>query len=367
MKKVYPDGVIGAEDIDLLVEDGEFVILVGPSGCGKTTTLQTIAGLQRPTEGTIRIGDTIVNDMKPQHRDIAMVFQDYALYPHKTVGENMMFGLQYTSDMSKAEMQEQVEEYAEMLSIDHLLDQKPGQLSGGQQQRVALGRAMVRDPDVFLLDEPLSNLDAKLRTEMRAELQRLQNNLDVTAIYVTHDQTEAMTMADRIVVMDQGHIQQVGTPIEVYNQPANEFVAQFIGSPSMNTVDARFKNGIVDTEYFQYELERTDIDAGVKRGRFGIRPEDIRVIDSPTASSVEAHVDVVEELGSENLLHLTVGGGIDIVARVNEAIRPELDDYIQIEFPEERVCLFAADGETIKFREAPEREVYPSTRAQNEP
>lgn len=367
MKKMYPDGVIGAEDIDLLVEDGEFVILVGPSGCGKTTTLQTIAGLQRPTEGTVRIGNNVVNDVKPQHRDIAMVFQDYALYPHKTVRENMMFGLRYTSDMSKDEMSEQVETYAEMLSIDHLLDQKPGQLSGGQQQRVALGRAMVRDPDVFLLDEPLSNLDAKLRTEMRAELQRLQNDLNVTAIYVTHDQTEAMTMADRIVVMDQGHIQQVGTPIEVYNQPENEFVAQFIGSPSMNIVDARFENGTVDTEYFQYELGSTDIDPTVERGRFGIRPEDIQVVDSPTASSVEAHVDVVEELGSENLLHLTIGGDIDIVARVNEAIRPELDDRIQIEFPEERVCLFAADGETIKFREAPTRDAYPSTQVQNEP
>jgi len=366
MKKVYPDGVVGAEDINLFVEDGEFVILVGPSGCGKTTTLQTIAGLQRPTEGTVRIGDTVVNDVKPQNRDIAMVFQDYALYPHKTVEENMMFGLKYTTDMSTSEMKERVEEYAEMLSIEQLLDQKPGQLSGGQQQRVALGRAMVRDPDVFLLDEPLSNLDAKLRTEMRAELQRLQNDLDVTAIYVTHDQTEAMTMADRIVVMDKGYIQQVGTPIEVYNKPANAFVAQFIGSPSMNMIDARFADGAVDTDYFRYELASTEVDPSVERGQFGIRPEDIRVVEDASSSSVQARVDVVEELGSENLLHLTVCEDFGIVARVNEAIRPELDDLIHIEFPEERVCLFAEDGKTIKYREAPEQAVQPSEHIRSE-
>ncbi|MBX0296953.1 ABC transporter ATP-binding protein [Haloarcula nitratireducens] len=364
MKKVYPDGVVGAEDIDLLVEDGEFVILVGPSGCGKTTTLQTIAGLQRPSEGTIRIGDTVVNDVKPQNRDIAMVFQDYALYPHKTVKENMMFGLRYTSGMSKSEMEDQVAQYAEMLSIDHLLDQKPGQLSGGQQQRVALGRAMVRDPDVFLLDEPLSNLDAKLRTEMRAELQRLQNDLNVTTIYVTHDQTEAMTMADRIVVMNKGHIQQVGTPIEVYNQPANAFVAQFIGSPSMNMIDAQFENGIVHTDYFQYKLESTELDPSVTQGQFGIRPEDIQVVEDSTTSSVQARVDVVEELGSENLLHLTLSDETSIVARVNEAIHPTIDDIIELQFPEERVCLFAENGRTIKYREVPERAGQPSTQIQ---
>jgi multiple sugar transport system ATP-binding protein len=352
MKKVYPDGMVGAEDINLRVDDGEFVILVGPSGCGKTTTLEVIAGLQRPTGGEVRIGDKVVNDVKPQKRDIAMVFQDYALYPHKTVRQNMEFGLRYTSDMGDDEMADQVEKYAEMLGIDPLLDQKPEQLSGGQQQRVALGRAIVRDPDVFLLDEPLSNLDAKLRTEMRAELQQLQNELGVTAIYVTHDQTEAMTMADRIVVMNEGHIQQVGTPIEVYNEPANEFVAQFIGSPSMNIVDARFDGTRILTDEFEYQLQSMELDGATTAGRFGIRPEDIEVVQTPTESSVEAQVDVVEELGNENLLHLSLADDLEFVARVDESIRPELNDVIHVEFPESRICLFTEDGRTIKYRQA---------------
>jgi multiple sugar transport system ATP-binding protein len=349
--KEYADGVIGAEDINLTVEDGEFAVLVGPSGCGKTTTLEVIAGLQRPTSGTVEIGGEVVNDVKPQHRDIAMVFQDYALYPHKTVAENMRFGLKYTSDMSDEEIEAQVRKYAELLGIDQLLDQKPPQLSGGQQQRVALGRAIVRDPDVFLLDEPLSNLDAKLRTEMRAELQRLQADLGVTTVYVTHDQTEAMTMGDRIVVMNDARIQQVGTPIEVYNRPANEFVAQFIGSPSMNILDATFGDGVVRTDVFDYPLETTTVDDAVTRGRFGIRPEDIEVVEERRPDGVEARVDVVEELGSENLLHLRLSDAVEFVARVDEAIRPAIDDRIRIAFPENRVCLFDEHGDTIKFRE----------------
>lgn len=365
VKKVYGDGVIGAEDINLRVKDGEFLILVGPSGCGKTTALELIAGLQRPTAGEVRTGGKVVNDVKPQKRDIAMVFQDYALYPHKTVHENMKFGLRYTSDMSGEEMETQVTEYAEMLGISSLLDQKPGQLSGGQQQRVALGRAIVRDPDVFLLDEPLSNLDAKLRTEMRAELQRLQSDLDVTAVYVTHDQTEAMTMADRMVVMNEGHVQQVGTPIQVYNKPTNEFVAKFIGSPSMNTLNARFDGTVVTTDEFVYDLESTELSAATTRGRFGVRPEDIKVAEESTNSSVQATVDVVEELGNENLLHLSISEDVEFVARVDEPIRPRLDDVVYVEFPESRVCLFAEDGRTIKYRQASAAGPEPRARGEN--
>ena len=351
--KVYGDGVIGAEDVNIIAEDGEFIILVGPSGCGKTTTLEMIAGLQRPTRGTVKIGGEVMNERPPQDRNIAMVFQDYALYPHKTVRGNMIFGLKYTTDKSDAEMNEIVEETATLLGIEPLLDQKPGQLSGGQQQRVALGRAIVRDPEVFLLDEPLSNLDAKLRTEMRAELQRLQNDLDVTTVYVTHDQTEAMTMGDKIVVMNEGHVQQVGTPIEVYNEPSNVFVGQFIGSPSLNVIDAEFEGSEVRTEVFDYQLETTSVE-GHRRGKFGVRPEDIEVTADEGPNVFEARVDVVEQLGNENLLHLSLADDLEFIARVPESVRPDLDDVVTIRFPENRILLFDEDGQTFKMRDAAE-------------
>lgn len=347
--KQYDDGVIGAEDVSLDVQDGEFLILVGPSGCGKTTTLEMMAGLQRPTSGDVVIGDEVVNDVPPQDRDLAMVFQDYALYPHKTVRGNMLFGLKYSTDMPKDEQEQKVEEVAELLGIDDLLDQRPAQLSGGQQQRVALGRAIVRDPEVSLLDEPLSNLDAKLRTQMRAELQQLQTELDVTMIYVTHDQTEAMTMGDRIAILNEGHVQQVGTPSEVYNKPENEFVAQFIGSPSMNVFDGTVQDGTVQVGDFGLAVDEASNRRDGEGIRVGIRPEDIVVHTDPDDGVAKATVSVVERLGSENLLHLDFLGQT-VVARVGEEIFPSQGDEISIDFPIEQIYLFDKDGQTLKFR-----------------
>jgi multiple sugar transport system ATP-binding protein len=347
--KQYPDGVIGAEDVNLEVADGEFLILVGPSGCGKTTTLEMIAGLQKPTSGEVLIGGEVMNEVPPQKRDLAMVFQDYALYPHKTVRGNMEFGLKYSTDLSDEEKRQKVEEAAELLDITELLDQKPDQLSGGQQQRVALGRAIVRDPEVSLLDEPLSNLDAKLRTQMRAELQRLQNQLGVTMIYVTHDQTEAMTMGDRIAVLNKGHVQQVGTPADVYNRPENEFVAQFIGSPSMNVFDATVEGESVVTDEFEMALEEVADRSDGQQVRFGIRPEDIEASTDSSQGITVAKVTVVERLGDENLLHMDFMGQ-DVVARVSEEVLPSEGETIGIDFPSERVYLFDEDGETFKFR-----------------
>ncbi len=237
--KTFDDGsIVAVDDLNIEIADGEFLVLVGPSGCGKSTTLRMIAGLESISAGDISIGDVRVNNLEPRERDIAMVFQNYALYPHKSVRENIGFGLRLSTDLSNAEIEERVEDAAEMMGIEDLLDDKPKQLSGGQQQRVALGRAIVREPEAFLFDEPLSNLDAKLRTHMRTEISRIQQELGVTSIYVTHDQAEAMTMGDRIAVLNDGQLQQVGTPNEVYDHPENRFVASFIGSPSMNFVDA---------------------------------------------------------------------------------------------------------------------------------
>ncbi|MDO9172400.1 MAG: sn-glycerol-3-phosphate ABC transporter ATP-binding protein UgpC, partial [bacterium] len=236
--KTYPGGVMAAEDVNLDVADGEFVVLVGPSGCGKSTTLRMVAGLESITTGTVSIGGRIVNDVEPKDRNIAMVFQSYALYPHMTVRENLAFGLKLRG-ASKEETASKVAAAAGVLGIDELLDRKPRALSGGQRQRVALGRALVRDPDVFLFDEPLSNLDAKMRVQMRTEISRLHHSLRATMLYVTHDQVEAMTMGQRIVVMHQGRVQQVDTPLNLYERPANRFVAGFIGSPAMNFLDGR--------------------------------------------------------------------------------------------------------------------------------
>ncbi len=240
--KTYPNGFKAVMDANLKVEDKEFVVLLGPSGCGKTTTLRMIAGLEEITEGTIKIGGRVVNDVEPKDRDIAMVFQNYALYPHMTVYENMAFGLKLRKT-PKPEIEQRVKEAARILGIEQLLDRKPKQLSGGQRQRVAVGRAIVRNPKVFLFDEPLSNLDAKLRVQMRAELKRLHQNLQATIIYVTHDQVEAMTMADKIVIMKDGIIQQIGDPYSVYFEPKNKFVAGFIGTPAMNFINAKLEIG----------------------------------------------------------------------------------------------------------------------------
>jgi len=358
--KVYsPSGeaVVAVEDLSLTVGDGEFLVLVGPSGCGKSTTLRMIAGLEEITEGTVAIGDEVVNDQEPKERDVAMVFQNYALYPHKTVRENIGFSLKYTTDLSRAEIKEKAEGVAEMMGIEELLDDKPSQLSGGQQQRVALGRAIVREPEAFLFDEPLSNLDAKLRTRMRTEISQLQRDLDVTSVYVTHDQAEAMTMGDRIAILNDGRLQQVGTPNEVYRHPANRFVAGFIGSPSMNFLEVTLEErsggyelvGVGDGEV-TYPIEGSLVDtigaAAGDRLTLGVRPEDVEVADTGERT-FDAHIEVVEPMGSDNFLALTVGGQ-EWTARVPPDYSPEEESTVALSFDREALYLFASDGRTLK-------------------
>ncbi|MDR6951537.1 multiple sugar transport system ATP-binding protein [Ancylobacter sp. 3268] len=286
------------------IADGEFVILVGPSGCGKSTLLRTIAGLESVTEGEIRIGERVVNDVSPKDRDIAMVFQSYALYPHMTIFENMAFALTLRRT-SKAEIQQRVERAAQILGLSHLLDRYPRQLSGGQRQRVAMGRAIVRDPQVFLFDEPLSNLDAKLRVAMRSEIKELQLRLKTTTVYVTHDQIEAMTMADKIVVMRDGMIEQIGAPLDLYDRPDNQFVAGFIGSPSMNFLEGRFEGGAFRAGadlVLPAGRNWKDIPAG--EAIYGVRPEHFRIDDA----GLEVEVVVVEPTGSETEVLVRRGG-----------------------------------------------------------
>ena len=316
--KVYPGNVQAVLDFNLAVPDGEFVVLVGPSGCGKSTTLRMVAGLEEITEGTIRIGERVVNDVPPKDRDIAMVFQNYALYPHMSVYDNMAFGLKLRK-FPKKEIKERIEEAAVILDLKDLLDRRPKALSGGQRQRVAVGRAIVRKPAVFLFDEPLSNLDAKLRVQMRVEISRLHNQLDATMIYVTHDQVEAMTMGDRIVVMKDGTIHQVADPITLYDEPSDKFVAGFIGTPPMNFFEGHI-HGQNGSLIFQAEgglllpiPETKKAALADKRDKsitLGIRPEDIgsttaqQQQDAPT---IRANVDVVEPMGSESYIYLSVG------------------------------------------------------------
>ncbi|QRV17397.1 ABC transporter ATP-binding protein (plasmid) [Haloterrigena salifodinae] len=335
------DRIIAVNDLNLTVRDGEFLVLVGPSGCGKSTTLRLIAGLERVTEGTIRLDRTDVTDQKPKNRNMAMVFQNYALYPHMTARENMGFGLKMTTDMSNEEINERVEEVAAMMGIENLLGSKPGEMSGGQQQRVALGRAIVRDPEVFLMDEPLSNLDAKLRSEMRTELQNLQQDFDVTTIYVTHDQTEAMTMGDRIAILNDGQLQQVGTPLECYHEPANRFVASFIGSPSMNFLDVRLSGDIFEHEAFKYRLSSPfDDDEGDYV--LGIRPEDIEVADGDEENAIEATVNVVEPLGDLSHVYVEIGNE-QYTASIAGTPQYEPGDTIWVLFPEDQIHVFDTD------------------------
>ncbi|WP_136602870.1 ABC transporter ATP-binding protein [Salinigranum halophilum] len=302
------DAVVAVDDVSLEIEDGEFVIFVGPSGSGKSTLMRMVAGLETQSDGDVYIGDALVNQLGPRARDIAMVFQNYALYPNMTVEENMSFGLKMSTDLSADEIERQVTEAAEMMGIGNLLDNKPGELSGGQQQRVALGRAIVRDPNVFLMDEPLSNLDAKLRTTMRTEINRLQNDLDVTTLYVTHDQTEAMTMGDRLVVLNYGELQQVGTPLECFYRPQNRFVAGFIGSPSMNFFEGDVADaGTLVCDGLAYELsERMRSNVGDRAEvTIGARPEDIELHDDPVdTNGFEVVVDVVEPMGSISYVYI---------------------------------------------------------------
>ena len=326
INKTYPNGFEAVKDFNLEIEDKEFIIFVGPSGCGKSTTLRMIAGLEEITSGTLKIGDKVVNDVEPKDRDIAMVFQNYALYPHMTVYDNMAFGLKLRKT-PKDQIDKMVKEAAKILDLEKLLDRKPKALSGGQRQRVAMGRAIVRDPKVFLMDEPLSNLDAKLRVQMRTEISKLHDRLGATIIYVTHDQTEAMTLGTRIVVMKDGVVQQVDTPQNLYNKPGNLFVAGFIGSPQMNFLDATVKVSGKDVDLIvgQYKLRlpaekaKALIDGGYdgKTVVMGIRPENVTDDASVFPDSVvEAKINVYELLGAEVFLYFEVEG-FNMTARVN--------------------------------------------------
>lgn len=345
-----PKEVHVVKDANLEIKDGEFMVLVGPSGCGKSTTLRMVAGLEDITSGDIFIGDRRVNDVSPKDRDIAMVFQSYALYPHFTVYDNMAFGLRLRK-YSEDKIKKLVEEAAELLDIQKLLLRKPKELSGGQRQRVAMGRAIVRKPQVFLMDEPLSNLDAKLRVQMRAELQKLHHQLGVTTIYVTHDQTEAMTLGDRIVLMNGGYIQQSDTPLTLYERPANKYVAGFIGSPSMNFLDAKLEShndaiAVVgkDLEIVFPKRLSTHLEKYVGREvTFGIRPEDIYdqqyVRESGPMVPFKAMVEVVEPIGSEVYLHLEIGGN-KMVARVDAHTSAKVGEPIQLVLDARKIHLF---------------------------
>lgn len=348
--KIFDDGTTAVNDFSLEIADKEFIILVGPSGCGKSTTLRMIAGLEHITKGELKIGDRIVNDVAPKDRDIAMVFQSYALYPHMTVYKNMAFGLELRK-MSKDEIDKRVREAARVLDIEHLLKRKPKALSGGQRQRVALGRAMVRSPSVFLLDEPLSNLDAKLRTNMRTEIKKLHQRLGTTFIYVTHDQTEAMTMGDRIVVMKDGVIQQVDSPQNLYKYPQNMFVAGFIGSPQMNFLDAevKSKSGKIILSLAENELDVTDSFAKTneikeyfnKSVKVGIRPEDVTVDNEFIVKNPDkvltAKLEVSELMGSESYLYLDYSGQ-KLTARV--AADSPANETVELGILTDRIHLF---------------------------
>ncbi|RLE56706.1 MAG: sugar ABC transporter ATP-binding protein [Thermoprotei archaeon] len=314
----YFGSVKAVDGLNLEIKDGEFVVLLGPSGCGKTTTLFCIAGIYKPTKGRIYFDEIDVTDWPPKDRNIGMVFQSYALYPHMTVFDNIAFPLKLKK-LPKQEIARRVREVAKMLQIDHLLDRYPAQLSGGQQQRVALARALVKQPDVFLLDEPLSNLDAKLRILMRAELKRLQKELKITTVYVTHDQAEAMTLADRIAVMNEGKLQQYGPPDEIYNRPANVFVAGFIGAPPMNLLDCSLveRDGRYVLDFTSFEIELPRELGEVVRSRasssevvFGVRPEDLKISKGPATSAIKGVVYVTEPLGREVIVNVRIGDHI---------------------------------------------------------
>ena len=367
--KTFRDGtetVLAVNELNMEIEDGEFLVIVGPSGCGKTTTLRMVAGLETITDGEIYLDGARISGKKPQNRNIAMVFQSYALYPHMTVRENMSFGLEQSTDLPDDEIAERVEDIGEMLGIPELLDRKPADLSGGQQQRVALGRAIIRDPEVFLMDEPLSNLDAKLRAEMRTELQRLQDDLDVTTIYVTHDQTEAMTMGDRIAILDGGELQQIGTPLECYYAPANRFVAGFIGEPSMNFVECTREGDTLHADSFDYRISGETLDAvgSVTDLTMGVRPEDIEVVPEPDQpNDVAVEVDVVEPFGKENNLYLfpeATDRNEAIVATVEGRTRVGADDRVGMRVPEKHIHLFdRQDGTALRNAVVEEADLSP--------
>jgi len=348
VNKKYPNGYHAVKNVNLNIANKEFMVFVGPSGCGKTTTLRMIAGLEEVTEGQIFIGDKLVNDVSPKDRNIAMVFQNYALYPHMTVYDNMAFGLKL-SKTPKEEIKERIDWASEILGIKELLKRKPKQLSGGQRQRVALGRAIVRKPQVFLMDEPLSNLDAKLRVQMRSELIKLHKDLETTFIYVTHDQTEAMTMGSRICVMNDGEIQQVDDPRVIYNAPANLFVAGFIGAPQMNFFDGTLIEGnSLDVYGIRYELPENLKKAVKEKGKndskviVGIRPEDVYLTDE---EGLKSKVEFTELLGSDLNVYFNIDGK-QYILRTEHSVNLRMGDYINVKFNEAKLHLF--DIETKK-------------------
>ena len=355
VKKIYDGDVVAVEEFNLVVQDQEFVVLVGPSGCGKSTTLRMVAGLEEISEGEIFIGERLVNDVPPKDRNIAMVFQNYALYPHMTVYKNMAFGLKLRK-YPKAEIDKRVRDAAKILGLEDYLQRKPKQLSGGQRQRVAVGRAIVRKPEVFLFDEPLSNLDAKMRVQMRMEISKLHTKLSATMLYVTHDQVEAMTMGDRIVVMKDGFIQQIADPIELYDFPVNKFVAGFIGSPPMNFVDTKVlaeNNEIwVDSGAFKVKVndnQAKELQAYVgKKVAFGIRPE--HIVDIMNVEGVnpkhcaKALVDVIEPMGAETFLYLAIDSNC-FIAKIDGHEKCKTGETIDVMFKMEFAHFFDADTE----------------------
>ena len=357
INKTYPNGFEAVKDFNLEIEDKEFIIFVGPSGCGKSTTLRMVAGLEEITSGTLKIGDKVMNDVEPKDRDIAMVFQNYALYPHMTVYDNMAFGLKLRK-VPKDQIDKAVREAARILDLEKLLDRKPKALSGGQRQRVAMGRAIVRNPKVFLMDEPLSNLDAKLRVQMRIEISKIHQRLGATIIYVTHDQTEAMTLGTRIVVMKDGVVQQVDTPQHLYEQPGNLFVAGFMGSPQMNFLDAQIaeKGGDLVAKVGEYDVVIPAAKAKVlKDGGYvgktvvlGIRPEDIHdsqmFIEASPSAPMTSTVKVYELLGAEVFLYFDVNG-TQVTARVDPRTNSKTGDTIKFAFDMEKSHFFDKETE----------------------
>jgi len=322
------------DDLSLEIEDGEFVVLLGPSGCGKTTTLRMLAGLETVTSGDIFVGDERINDVPTQQRDLAMVFQSYALYPHMTIAENIAYPLRVRK-LDRDERRKRVARVASMLEIEPLLDRKPRQLSGGERQRVALARAIVREPRAYLMDEPLSNLDARLRVQMRGELKRLQHELGTTTIYVTHDQAEAMTLASRVAVMKKGRVQQFDTPLNIYNHPANRFVAEFVGSPSMSFIDGKIERGVFVSDAIEVPVNQPDSEVAL-----GIRPEHIHVFTQPQDNAIPARVYVTELMGNETFVFLSVGGQ-KLIARAAADFRAEVESTVWIQLDTRKVHFFA--------------------------
>ena len=337
VKKVYPGKVTAIKGVSLDIADGEFVVLVGPSGCGKSTLLRMIAGLEKIDDGQIFIANQVVNEKEPSERDIAMVFQNYALYPHMSVYNNMAYGLK-NRKVPKEKIDQLVKEAAKTLELEGLLERKPKALSGGQRQRVAMGRAIVRDPKVFLFDEPLSNLDAQLRAQMRVDIRKLQRQLRVTSIFVTHDQIEAMTVGDRLAVLNNGELEQIGTPMEVYGKPASEFVASFIGSPRINLVSGEVKAGTLHVDGFELPGFSEISDQPVK---VGIRPEDF-VLESTSKMSLQ--IDLVEELGSDELLYCVSSTGLDYRIRRPGGSGHKVSDNIAVSVISEKLHIFSSES-----------------------